>query len=1455
MRCITRIHLSDCGWHEAYYPGTTVHLADPRTGEPAHTVFSLENTGGKTSFLSLVLSCFDTSERRFLKTLIRANQKFGDYFGEVPAFILVEWDLSSGQAGLLETERLVTGQVVVPRGEGRQRELERRFFTFRSAPGLSFDDIPAPGLEGFDAQGRLRGHQDVQRWLHEMRSGHPGNFQDFAKQSDWKRKLAEEKIDTELLAAQVEFNRSEGGIEDFLDFRSEAQFLRKFLAMTVPDGEAGAVRGLLAEHVAKLSDLPRLQRRRDAMRRLQEKFAPFADIAAGARQAQEEVLRRSGRASSLKTALDEHAERASRLAEELAGAAAEHETAAAEAEAASRRARIDLASAAVETARRRHEAAVAAAEAREEERARALGRGRLLRAAVSMRGILDDRDRSRALQEAIDAEHADLQPRRDALRRIGADLVATLGGRASSLRERQRALSAEARELTASARAADAERATSSETAQAEHREAAQIDVDLGHALDFRARLEEEQVLEPGEDADAAALRHAEAAETAEEEAAALRRRAEEADLNAARHRERQGDLKAESAGLESEAAQLRTAAREGEERRRVLAFDPTLLELSGESEVDPDADAAGRLLADARNRCAARLRSDERRQEVLQADRESLEATGLASIDTDVRTIADRLRDAGIPDAQPYAVYLSDILRAPGEVRRFAEHDPARFAGVAVPNRGALDAARRALESAPPLSRPVTVAIAGDILGEEAHDRFVLPVDEPAAYDRAAARDLHRRIENDLAAVSSSIDAQQTRIEHLESILRELGAWRERFGGGRLDGIRRNAERKETRIAEITAEIAALSERIEAAGRDARDCRGRAGECDGEAHACTERARRAGEHHAQWGSRVDGWRKAHLAHRQRAAAAERLAREKEAERDARTRDARAREDEAAEAASMASSMEREAGGIAYSRPDGQADGDLDALRGAYERELEALTALEQERVGELRGQRLEIERALAEKENRFADAFSDLERAGVEDEAARDGLREAAAGAEAALEAARDAASAARAEADAAGKDYRTEKERRTQEIRPEPLADLRSLDPEALAGIAPRAEAAVVEQEAVAAREADAARRSREQAAGHGRTAASCADRAATLGGVLGDAAAPAERMELPREDEVAALVSATVAALGRARDSLGEAHKAVYESYDDIRRFTNSDAFRELESEREVAAHLGANDPLAAAENAERTAGLIDDRLKTIEHDLSRLDEDLEACVAELERLLRTALHILRRMVRDGRIPDHVPRFGGQPVFRMSADLSRIAADQRREILRSYVTDLAEADRIPETGQDIAAELVERMTAALGRESLGIRLLKPKGEGYTEHMPIDRVSVSGGELLTAAMMIYLVLARLRAEAMHGGAGEGGVLIMDNPLGKANKALLLKTQIGLADAMGIQLFYTTGVQDTNALAEFENIVRLRRIGQSRGSRRIHVEVEAMRAHIDRPMAEDTARPAAAAE
>ena len=1441
MRYITRIHLSDCGWHEAYYPGTTIELADPRTGEPRHTVFSLENTGGKTSFLALVLSCFDPSERRFLKTLIRPNQKFGDYFGDVPAFILVEWDLSGGQTSFLDPQHLVTGQLVVPRGDGRQRELHRHFFAFRSAPGLVLDDVPAPGLRGFETHGRINGHQDVQRWLYTMRSSHPGNFQSFVKQSDWKRKLAEEKIDTELLAAQVEFNRSEGGIEDFLNFRSESQFMRKFLAMTVPEAEAGPVRAVLTEHVGRLADLPRLERRREAMRQLKERFVPFMEIAGEAGAAQEEVSRQVAHAAGLKAALEEHGTQASQRAAALSEKASAHQTAADHADVACREARVEFASAMVEMARGRHIAAKALAATHEEELAQAKAQVHLLQGAVLMREILDDHARNESLREAIDAEHADLQPRRDALRSVGADLEATLKRRAETMRERQRSLTADAIASREAAREAEEQRTANDETTQAERREIAGIDVDLGHASEFRARLEEDGVLESGESAGAASHRQAEAARAIENEAIDLRRQADDDEKATRTQRDHQGELKAERSRIASEMGSLQEIVREGDEKHRSLTSNSTILELTGESEVDPESDAVDRVLADARSHGAATLRNNERRQELLESDRESLEATGLASIDKNVRAVTERLRASGMTDAQPYAAYLTAILRSPDGVRRFAELDPACFAGIAVPNRKALDEARRLLQSAPPLSRAVAVAIADDIPGETPEDRFVLTVDEPAAYDHAAARELQRRIEDDLARIDGSIDAARRRLASLDATRWSLDAWRKRFGGGRLDAMRQSMDKKEARNEEIRTEIGALTKRIEADEEDVRRSRNRARECDEQARTCADRARRADEHHAQWESRVPDWQLKRLRHEQAAQAAEVRARDWRTKRDALADKAGTLEHRVAAVADRAAKMEREAGDIKYTARGGQISENLDALRRDYERQLETLKNLEHERVDNLRGQQQELQRALHSKEDRFGQEFGGLERAEIEAEAERDGVREAAATADKKLETARTNASHARADAESAEKEYRSETDRRTAEIEPDALIDLRTHEPEDLAGIASRAKETIVQQDALRAREAESAERTRREAARNERTATEYMNWSATLDGVLHDESASPERIELPRHEEVAALVNRTVSDLGYARTALSNAHKQVYGSYDDIRRFINSRAFSQLEAEREVALHLSANDPLDAAAHALGTAGLIDDRLKSIEHDLSRLDDDLQACIEELDHLLRTALHIVRRMVSDGRIPDHVPRFGGQPVFRISADLSRIALTQRREILRSYVTDLVEDDRIPESGQDIAAEMVERMTAALGKSTLNIRLLKPKGEGDTEHMPIERVTVSGGELLTAAMMIYLVIARLRADAMHEGTGEAGVLILDNPLGKANKALLLKTQIGLADAMGIQLFYATGVQDTSALAAFENIVRLRRNRQSRATRRIHVEIEAMHAHIDR--------------
>ena len=443
---------------------------------------------------------------------------------------------------------------------------------------------------------------------------------------------------------------TEGGIEDFLNFRSESEFIRRFLAMTVPAAEASAVRGVLAEHVGRLSDLPRLQRRRDAMRRLEEQFAPFVVIAEEAKAVQEEVSRWDCQAAGLKAALDEHRLQASRQAEVHSEAAGAHENAAKEAEAACRAAQVEFASARVELACRRYKAAETHAAASDEALRQSRMRKHLLQGAVLLREILDDNARSESLQEAIDAEHADLKPRRDALGTLGADLAATLDERSGALRKRQHSLEANARRARVGAQKADKERSANQKIAQAELRKVAEIDIELGHAYEFRAKLEESQVLDSGESAEAAALRHADAAQTASEQAHELRTQAEAKDAQSREYRNQRSDLNAERAGLERDIRILRDAVRDGDAKRRELASNATILALTGEHEIDPDTDAVARVLVDARSKSAAKIRDKERRQDMLEADRASLEETGLASIDDDVRAVADRLNASGVP-------------------------------------------------------------------------------------------------------------------------------------------------------------------------------------------------------------------------------------------------------------------------------------------------------------------------------------------------------------------------------------------------------------------------------------------------------------------------------------------------------------------------------------------------------------------------------------------------------------------------------------------------------------------------------------------------------------------------------------------------------------------------------------------------------------------------------------
>ena len=152
MQKISRIYLGNCGYPTAWYDGLTFDLADPDTALPADVIINLENGGGKTTLLSLIFSCFEPGQDRFLKRLQSGNNHFTQYFSHdgLPGFILVEWLMPPRTAGGPPCT-LVVGQVVSIRPGNDVPDCDRLFFSFEARPGLELHDVPAPKLSASPA--------------------------------------------------------------------------------------------------------------------------------------------------------------------------------------------------------------------------------------------------------------------------------------------------------------------------------------------------------------------------------------------------------------------------------------------------------------------------------------------------------------------------------------------------------------------------------------------------------------------------------------------------------------------------------------------------------------------------------------------------------------------------------------------------------------------------------------------------------------------------------------------------------------------------------------------------------------------------------------------------------------------------------------------------------------------------------------------------------------------------------------------------------------------------------------------------------------------------------------------------------------------------------------------------------------------------------------------------------
>lgn len=227
----------------------------------------------------------------------------------------------------------------------------------------------------------------------------------------------------------------------------------------------------------------------------------------------------------------------------------------------------------------------------------------------------------------------------------------------------------------------------------------------------------------------------------------------------------------------------------------------------------------------------------------------------------------------------------------------------------------------------------------------------------------------------------------------------------------------------------------------------------------------------------------------------------------------------------------------------------------------------------------------------------------------------------------------------------------------------------------------------------------------------------------------------------------------------------------------------------------------------------------------RADMIDGELADIAKDQAIVADSLARLVSNTLDTLRKAERYSRVATKTGGWAGKQMLRISFEPPASDAD-----LRTYVNRVVErriADGVKPEGLPLLKDAVHE---AAGTRGFTVKVLKPALDLVPTTEDITRLGKwSGGEKLTVCVALYCTIAALRAVNAGRRDRSGGVLLLDNPIGRASHGSLVGLQRAVAAAHKVQLVYTTGVKDPDAVSRFPNVIRLdNRPGRTRNRRYI---------------------------
>ncbi|MET7745940.1 hypothetical protein [Streptomyces sp. NPDC005385] len=1420
-----------------------------RRPSPA-TVLFLENGGGKSVLIKLIFSVVLPGRRQ---TVGASGSGVLEQFvlPKDTAHVVLEW--THARSG----RRLITGKVMEwkdRRESSDSRNLLERWYHFRPTDSLCLDNLP------FSTSSHYRTQTDYLLQLAKTHAADPTiEYSEFVRHREWTERLVDLGLDSELFKYQRSMNADEGEAAEAFSFASDIAFVNFLLSAVLPSGPARALSDLLDTYAGRLHRRTELLLEQDFARGALDVLQALAEARADADRAR---VQRRGSARNvavllgrLKARAQIESSAAGQIREESELLAGERTTAQGELS------RLAAATSELERllAELRWQDTRADAERAQEQAAAAEAELAAWKTTpVVLRHLTAERQVSKLRAVVEDAEEA-ARPALVLRDEAAALLVRALTEGVGKLREKAELVAAMAEAAAAQAEADQVVHNEGLARAISQVKEADAAEQRVREVNEAVASAVEDGLISPGASA-----------------ASALKDAAEAAAANARRLIELEEDIKRLEAEQEAAAQALRQAegrlsvlhraldaadeeCKAGAARRDALAAEPAFLELLGHmpEDLETAAETLRGQLAEVQDKATAEITDLHVAQAQDERSRLALESTELLPSSPEAARVKEILAENGITawTGWEYLAAFPDLERR----RSLARLAPHLVNGVLLNDAAQLRAAQEVVNSRKPhpsvfLAVGTTEAITHARL-QDCGVGFVVDA-HPALYDERAAdverqlvRQRHERRMGRLTELSARRAAASALIARVQE-------WRRDFPPGRLAELQRLADERRLLAESGEQEVEGLQ-----TGHDALvEARSRVLE-EADPVRAAQRGLDECAHRlaglADLEGRIAGWESAATLHRQ---AGER---EREAARKADEAARRGREQAATllrEVDGMRASASRLTEELAGLPSDPQtlrelqeerANAPLEVLRRDYKHAAETYlrASVGDQLIADLRQAEKEVTLIAAELDDQaetVALARDLLSGPSGADAASRELARRLAEQAtpELRLRAAELGASAAR------------RKEEYEAFAPPETEVDLTPFERPRHVGHGMR-----LVEEARLLR--DGTSQNVIELGRHGQRLAGALEQAELshrgfsqllLGSEEFIDYAPITGMSGPEPFE--GELSSAAAECQAARSAYDDARRQETAAEDEERRLADRlvrhasrSRFLPLEtSSRKIILEIERPElPGRAAEWATAMRG----RVRSLTDDLETIDRHRDAITRQLAQQVMEALETLRRAERFSQLPKGLGDWSGQ--FFLKIQFKKIPEEALLERMGLLVDDMAkstiatlEAGREPKRD---GLSLILKGVAAAAPRGFKVTILKPDSVLLAQKVPVSdiRAVFSGGQLLTTAIILYCTMAALRAnDRGRVGHQHSGVLFLDNPIGRASTTYLLRLQQSVAQALGVQLVYTTGLFDTNALDTFPLVIRLRNDTDLRARRRYLSVERAFGRYLDESLSSD---------